>query len=507
MSLTVLTSPGDQNLLKNPVVYELISDNTLSTVGVAVNQTIELDAIPTNGDTLRLQWLNGARDITFTFTPTPNDSGLELDISGAHANVADYITNLLISELRANYLINKDFELSYTAVDKILFVAWEVGLGYGFTLSKTGTFVPTLDVFSGGVDPVSRPNFRVIGELEARYVGDTAWEEVELELLPIEEKVLFDFSKVLQAFDKLILPALNSSSPVNCTAQVLEFKARFGEAFGTTLAIQRMAQQTTLYGVYGGLSLKDRLGFNFESAILPEFLSHRNSTVLREGQPYFVSYWNDGTSRSPATIKALLTYTDGSTTTKTLYTQAMTAYQLHCLPVSHTILAGVADAGKTVARARIYIDGLNTGATLIIDRKPVKAETYIAYRNSFGVLETECFTGEVLKTFETEADKAELWKRYDANYQEARQISYNNSQTYGLEINSGFFSVDRAELLGDLLSSDRHYVVLNNKYLPVILKANRYEVKQTQRGGFNSFTISLLFLTDNNYSDVGDRIG
>tara|TARA_R110001592_G_scaffold268269_3_gene534509 strand:- start:24605 stop:26128 length:1524 start_codon:yes stop_codon:yes gene_type:complete len=507
MSLTLLKSPGNQNLLKNPVVYELSSNNTLSTVGTAVNQTIELNAIPSNGDTLRLQWLNGARDITFTFTNSPDDSGLQLDRSGAHANVAAYINNLLISELESNYLINKDFELSYNDVNKILFIAREPGTAYAFTLSKTGVYNPTLDVFQSGVDSVSRPNFRVISELEARYLGDAEWEKVELELLPIEEKVLFDFSSVLKSFDKLILPLLSSSTPLNCSAQVVEFKARFGEAFGTTLAIQRMAQQATIYGVFGGLSLKDRLGFSFESAILPEFLSHRNSTVIREGQPYFVSFWNDSTNRSPATIKAALTYTDGSTATKNLYTQAMTAYQLFCMPVSHTLLSSVADAGKTVSRARIYIDGLNTGVTLNVDRKPVKAETYIAYRNGFGVIETECFTGEVLKTFETEADKAELWKRFDANYQEARQISYNNRQTYGLEINSGFFSVDRAELLGDLLSSDRHYLVLNNKYLPVFLEADSFEVKQTQRGSFNSFRLSLLFLTDNNYSDVGDRIG
>lgn len=507
MSLTVSRTPGEQNLVKNPVVWEMTTDNEYSTAGVVVQQTIELDQVPADGDTLTLQWLNGARDLVFTFRTNPDDSGLELDRSGAHANVASYIQNLLLSELRSNYLLNKDFEIKYQAPGLVLFTAKSPGAAYAFTLDSSGVYNAVLDVFQAGVDPVIRENFRVVAEMAARYVGDAEWQRAELELIPVNSEVIFDFQSLLSAFDKLILPALNATSPVNANAQVIEFESRFAEAFGTTLSVQRALQYAAKYGVYGGLNLKDRLGFTFESAIFPEFLSHRNSTLIREGQPYFVSFWNDDAAKADAQLRALLTYTDGTTATKTLYTQTLAAYSLFVYPVGAARLASVADAGKTVAKARVYLNSVNTGVTLTIDRSNVKDQTIIAYRNAFGVLETECFTGEVLKTFETKHQTADLYRRWDDAYQEPRMVTYQGQQLYGLEINSGWFSPDRAELLADLLSSDRHYLVLNNKYLPVRLSADTWEVAQTLRGSFNSFNLKLTFIEDQNFSDVGDRIG
>lgn len=506
MSLTVTRVPGDQNLAKNPVVWELTTDNEYSTAGVVVNQTVEFDVIPSDGDTLTLEWLNGGRDITFTFKDSPDDSGLQLDRSGAHANVASYILNLLLSELRANYLINKDFEVSYLASDKVLFVAKEAGDDYEFTLSSSGVYSPTFTATQSGVDPVIRDNFRVVAELAARYNGDAAWQKAELELVPVESECIFNFQHLLQAFDKLVLPSLSAIIPVDASAQVIEFQTRFAEAFGTTISVQRSLQYDTKYGVYGGFDLRDRLGVNFESAVLPEFLTHRNNTIIRENQPYFLTYWNGDTELTSEGVTANFTYTDGTTATKTLYSKTFLAYGLYLLPVSHTILDAAADAGKVVKTAIIKTGGQQSGVRLNIDRKNVKSETIIAYRNAYGVLETECFTGEVLKTFETESQSAEVWRRWDAAYQEARMINYGGKQVYGLEVNSGWFSKDRAELLADLLSSDRHYLVLNNKYLPVRLKANDYELNQTRRGSFNSFKLELLFIEDKNYSDVGDRI-
>lgn len=507
MSLTVTRTPGDQNLVKNPVVFEMTTDNEFSTDGVVVRQSVAFDQVPADGDTLTLQWLNGARDLVFTFRNSPNDSGLELDRSGAHANVASYIQNLLLSELRSNYLLNKDFIMSYQAPDEVVFEARVPGVSYAFTLDSSGVYNAVLDVFQSGVDPVIRENFRVVAELAARYVGDTEWEKAELELIPVDGEVIFDFQHLLSSFDKVVLPALNASSPVNASAQIIEFETRFAEAFGTTLSVQRSLQYAVKYGIYGGFNLRDRLGFNFEGTVLPEFLTHRNVVHLREGQPFFFAFWNDNSVKIDAQFRADLTYTDGTTATKTMYTQTLGAYSLYLFPVSAARLAAVADVGKTVQKALVKVNGGNFGTTVNIDRSNVKDQTIIAYRNAFGVLETECFTGEVLKTFETKHQTADLYRRWDDAYQEPRIVTYQGQQIYGLELNSGWFSKDRAELLADLLSSDRHYLVLNNKYLPVRLSADTWEVAQTLRGSFNSFNLKLTFIEDQNFSDVGDRIG
>ena len=506
MSLTVSRVPGDQNLVKNPVVWEMSTDNEFSTDGVVVQQTLELNVIPSDGDTLSLEWLDGGRDLTFTFRNSPDDSGLELDRSGAHANVASYIQNLLLSELRSNYLLNKDFDISYQATNKVLFTAKENGESYEFTFNSDGVYAPTFTITQNGVDPEVRDNFRVVAELAARYDGDSDWQKAELEMVPIDSEVIFNFQHLLQAFDKLVLPNLNTAVPVNASEQVIEFQTRFAEAFGTTISVQRSLQYATKYGVYGGLNLRDRLGVNFESAVLPEFLTHRYNTSIRESQPYFLAFWNGASEQVNEDVTAALTYTDGSTATKTLYTKTFLAYGLYLLPVKYSLLAALADSGKTVKSAVIKTGGQLSGARLNIDRTNAKDETIIAYRNAFGVLEIECFTGEVLKTFETKFEEADVWRKWDASYQEARMVNYGGKQIYGLSINSGWFSKDRAELLADLLSSDRHYLVLNGKYLPVRLKADEFEISQTRRGSFNSFQLDISFLEDQNYSDVGDRI-
>lgn len=507
MSLTQNTSPGDQVLTKNPVVWEFSTDNEFSINGQQSIQTLSLDKIPDDGDTVSLEWLNGGRVLTFTFRDTPDDSGLELDRSGAHANVASYIQNLLLAELNSNYFINLDFEVSYLATDKILFKSRTESSDYDFTsTSHSGSITVTHTISQAGVTPVRRPNFRIVSEISMRYVGDPDWDRSELELVPIEGEVIFDFKNLLQSYDKMVLPPLNSAQIVDASSQIVEFMTRFAEAFGTALSVQRSAVSNVKYGIYGGFNLRDRLGFNFESAILPEFLTHRNVIHLREVQPYFLALWNQDSEIQNANVQCVLTYSDGTSSTNNLYTETFAPFSLSLIPVGHSRLSSIAVSGKTISRAIVGVDGLVSGVTIVFDRKNVRKETIIAYRNSFGVIETEVFTGEVLKTFKTEAETTDLWKKWNDPVQEPRTVKFQGENVFGLKVNSGWFSKERAELLADFLSSELHFLIINGKYIPVILKVNEFEISGTRSGSFNSFDIEVLFTKDQNFSDVGDRI-
>lgn len=507
MSLSVLHQPAARSLVKNPVVFELSTNNEMATTGVATVQTLSPQSIPSDGDTFQIAWLNGSVDLTFTFRSIPDNSGLELNI-GSPANLADFVENVFLPDLLANYYLNRDFEISYAGGSVIDLEARHLGAAYEFTFTA-GPLVMLHAITTPGVDPVLRENFRIISEFRGRYNGDVSWQNAELELIPINSKVVFDYAPLLKAFDKLVLPNLLSTSAIDVSEQVIEYEARFAEAYGLTMPVQRVLSQPLMRGLWGGYNTRDRLAVVWQDDVFPKFLTHRQKVYLRETQPYFLSFWNDDQVRVGQKLIANLIYTDGTAAVKTIETVVLSAYELIYYPVGFNRLQLAADPNKTVASAYCYLEGLNDedGVDIVINRKPVPAETFLAYRNAYGMLEVQCFTGQVLKTLEVEHEVVDLLKRWDTPYEEPRQISFNKELIYGLEINSGNFSPNQAELLADCLSSDRHYLIVNNRYVPVVLKAEAYEIGETRRGSFNQFSLTLIFRNEDNYSDVGDRIG
>ena len=509
MALTFLNEPPAANLVKNPVVYEMSTNNRLSTVGVKVEQSILFDQIPAANDTLTLEWLDATRDLTFTFKVNPNDSGLELKI-GSFATVQEYIEDMLLDELRKNYFINNEFDLSYLATDKVLFAARKTGVNYAFTLSKTGTFSPTLDVFQQGVDAVPRENFRILSQVQARYQGDTVWDELELELLPVEEQVIFDLHHVLVAYDKMRLCPTLRTTPLDINNQVIEFKANFAEAFGTSLAIQANTFKPLRYGIYGGYNLRDRLSADFNTDYSREFLTHRYAQRIRQGQPYFVYYWHTAAA-DDMLCRAKLLFTDGTNETVTLHTLTCAQYALRCFPVGYAILNAAQSASKTLAGAEVFMqeDGgswVNTSVVLTVDYEPKQDEIYLAYRNSLGMCEVVAFTGEASLLLEAEKEHYNLYQKHNANAQIPRFTELNVEHHYGLELNSGFMGANEAEYMPDLLTSDLVFILVNGQYVPCRLEFNEQTIRRTNSDTNNSFSLKVILTKDQNYSDVGARI-
>jgi hypothetical protein len=509
MALTFLNEPGAVSLVKNPVVFELSTNNRLSTAGVTVKQSIALNQIPAIDDTLTLEWLNGTRDITFTFKAVPDDSGLELQ-TGGFVTVQQYIEDSLLDELRKNYFINNEFDVSYLFSDKVLFEAKATGVNYAFTLSKTGTYTPTLDVFQQGVDAVPRENFRIISQVHARYQGDSNWDNVELELLPVDEQVIFDLHHVLVAYDKMRLCPAFRTTPLDISNQVIECKANFAEAFGTTLAVQANVFKTLRHGLFGGYDLRDRLAVDFNSDKSREFLTWRLKQRIRVSQAYFLYYYHNAAT-DDLNLKAKLFFNDGTHETVTVHALSAVQYGLYCLPVGFVVLNGAQSGVKTLTKAEVFLqeDGgawTNDAITLTIDREPRQDEIVLAYRNSFGVAETVAFTGEITLLHKAEKQHYNVYQKYNAGADVPRFKELNAEYHYGLELNSGFFDADEAEYMADLLGSDLVFLVINGQYLPCRLEVGETSIRRTNSDTNNAFSLKVFLTRDLNYSDAGSRI-
>lgn len=510
MALTYIGKPNIIGLSKNPVIYTLQTDNEFSTVGVAVEQTIELDMVPANGDQLSLAWLNGTRDLTFTFSNNPDDSGLELKTQTGLA-LSAYISDILLDELRSNYLINKDFIFSALGNNKILFQARDVGTAYAFSMTSSGSYNPVLDIFNLGSDPVRRENFRIISEMKIRYKGATSWDRAEIELIPINGTVTFNLEYLLEPYDKFRLCSPLRTIPLNISNQVIEYQNRFGEAYGTFLEVKRMMEDDNRFAIRGGLNLKDRLDFNFKTDILPDFLTHRFFVRLRPGQPYFLNFFNDDVQKD-VELKGRFYYGDGSNEVKVIHNQSLDLNSLTCFPVGHAVLLNNADAQKELLRVSVWLKELagavlTSEVSLKIFDKGTLDEIIISYRNAYGVQETEFFAGVITKSMSASQEVYDIWQRHDAIMEDSRFTVVNKRYTYALRLRSGHRSEEEAEVMADLLASDKHYLLSGGKYVPVIIDYDELEVTETFRNNLHTFELEVRLTEDKNYSDVGNRIG
>ena len=512
MALTKLNEPELFCLAKNPAVFEFSTNNEYSTNGVSTIQDITFTSIPAPGNTIRLVWRDGDADLLLTFSGSPDDSGTELLID-SFATVAQYVEDVLVDQFKSVYLLNRDFEITYQSSGKVRFTSRESALFFGFTVSTVGSYGGSLTTVQGGIDPVRRDNFRIQGQLDLKYKTDSTYDRVEIELIPVGGKTIFDLSPILSSLDKLILTATARTTPLDISTQLIQYQASFAEAFGVTLTVQKLHIEEVKFAIYGGWNLRDRLAFIFNDDHLPDFLSNRSNSLLVENQPFFLYYIHAGATTT-LVLRATLYYSDGSSESLNLYSISAGENSLWSLPCGWEILQTAADAGKTLTKASLTIansasptTALNSPYTLKLLQEATLDQFQLAFRNAYGVLETYVLKGSIVKTFTTTQQMAGLWTKYNTNINQPRFMVIGKEHVYGWQVASGNLSQEDSEALAELIASDRHYLISNGVYIPIALEASNSTIKETKSFSLNSYQLNFALLKDKNYSNVGNRIG
>lgn len=512
MALTLTNEPDLISLGKNPTVYEFTSDNVNSTDGVLHIQDIEFTSIPSNTNELNLEWLGGDILKELVFKTSPNDTGLELKIQ-ALATVGQYVEDVLIDELKGVYELERDFEITFQSPNKVRFTARSFGAGYELSVSTTGAYGGSSTIIQAGVDEVKRENFRVFGLIDSRYKGDSEWLRAQVDMIPIESAVTFDCSGILQAYDKMRLPASSRTLPLDISNQIIELKASFGESFGDTLVVQKLSPQDTIYAINGGYNLRDRLANSFYNDHLPDFLTSRSSVNLRSGMPYFLGYCHSG-SASSLVCRGIFTYTDGTSESITIQTFSATEISLWSLPVGWDVLISKGDNAKTIKTVSVFIatsasldTPLNNPVLLKLDRSPVLDQFILGYRNHYGLLEFFSLTGRVTKQIRIEHEKTGLWQKHDAAIENRRDTVVGLEYSLQWEVSSGLMSTAEAEAFQEVLSSDSHFLLDFGTYFPVMLQADEHTVKSSKSYSMNGYTVTIAMKKENSFSNVGDSIG
>lgn len=508
MALTVNNNPPTLNLARNPVMYTLTSDNVYSTAGVATKMLIIFTSLPVNGNTLQLEYLNGLRNITLTFKNNPDDSGNEIEVPPS-GSVSDWASTTFISELKRNYLIQKDWSIEYIG-GTVYFTARTAGSAYDAIMTVTGSYSGGHDGTDvNGVDPVLRPNFRVLLLLDIKYSGETDT-RAELELLPVNAVVNFNLQSLLGAYNRFNLPPSNGVNAYDNSSQVIEFTATFAEAYGDSLTVQRLHPQALRYALYGGFDLKDALSLTANDVSL-NFLTHRLVATLIAGQPYFLSFINNSNTTLNAAVKYTLYYTDNTSEVRTLYNQSIAPRELYTFPVGDTIILNAADAVKEVDYATVQLTSISPNITTLpitlrYAKIAARAQVYLAYQNGYGVPEVWGLRGTVTKVHRVSQDTVEIQTEEDAPLEVPRFTAIENKQVYGFTLRTGYVPADEREYIAELLSSEQVYMISKGRYVPVQLAREEHVISDTDMYDMNSFTLEVRLATDKNYSDAGDRI-
>lgn len=508
MALTVLHTPEVVSLSRNPIVYEFSTNNLLSSAGQFASHFWQFSALPSPGDQARLEWLDGAVDLTFVFDAAPDDSGLELP-TGA-GTVVSYLANVLIPALKRNYYVDRDFNLSQSN-DRIFFDAKEKGPAYDI-LFTSGNFPWSFTQNQAGVNPVERPNFRLLLTILYRYRGASEWERVEWERVPIANKVAFDISPLLRALDKMVLPATNLMTVLDLNSQVCEFQVAVAEAFGSPVSAQRLSNQSVALALNGGYSEKDKLEHSFIADWVPNFLTWKSTFKVDPSQPAFLAFLNN-TIYTNFWVIVRLYGASGSLGERAALSFTAQEHDLKMIPAHYDFAVSGQSLDEEVLYYEIWVQRQNTTQVISnkirfnLRRDPSIDTIYLAFKNSFGVLETASFIGSKELSTEIKALFSQAKRGYNTSYQESGISTYQSSKQDSFLVRSGYLTSEEIHLMQDLLLSSQKFIIIGTDYIPVHLEElEKVPTYQSLNKTLYTLELELKLIPDQNFSYAGNRI-
>lgn len=189
MALSIIQEPPDVSLNDNDILLEVETDNFITSYGTKAYLALAITDIPVTDDQFNIY--SDDFNLTFTFKPSPDDSGLQLSNNYLTASaLADY----LVLALTDNYFINKfcvitqgviapPSELNYIKIEYR-----EVG-NVGFCWEYLGATGIGYLYHSGGSDEAVRPGYKI----------HVVCDGIELMKTPDEDqRVLFNFKKLVE---------------------------------------------------------------------------------------------------------------------------------------------------------------------------------------------------------------------------------------------------------------------------------------------------------------------
>lgn len=485
MTLSLIKSPAAVSLVGNDILFKINTDNQFSAEGTKAVLILDWATGDAAGEKFNLAW--GDKLVEFTADATPDESGTQYiryvsgSLSTWKASLVDYY--------KANYELSQDFIIEYViSTDKIKLTAREKGTDYSLTLDADTSGV-SATTNTSGTDAALRDFYQIICRIWLN--GPSLIYPILLgedRLTPDEDGyVRFKIQEYLKPEITALFsyPEDNSSLVIERDgpySMVKQFYIEYGETydnvvyklFSTLLAIK--------YAIGGKISIQKEAALNdMDLTFFDEleatrmFLSwHPAGKTISKWQPEKL-YYLLLEERAAIWVFAHITYTDGSTTTKTLYTATVDQYTMLEICCGHDIMC-LQYESKDVDYYTVYVSThagvISESRTFVIDYEYREFEKVFLFKNSLGVYETLRTTGVHEKENQFEHNLYEKGiTNGDLNYYEEANLESFMEETF--KANSGWITKEELDWTNDFIMSTERYIIENYQLFKILVTSKK----------------------------------
>lgn len=501
--ITVNKQPEELTLVRNPVNYELQTDNYISTAGAKASCSI-LFTNNGNGGTITFTFLG--KIIVLTSNPTPDDSGLQFDDYGATVNefIAQFIENC---KQNKNIADNYDVVIGFP-VNKVDFIAKENGVKYNISVSTAiaGTSISN----TAGINTIYRERFKILHDVyfESNYGGNIFNKIFSGSGIPNALNICsFNFSDVLRGALQFYIPHF-AWTGVILNESVKRYYTRYCESFGfpavtnaykktnlkyAFLGAQRFveAAQETFTGLYKDGVWQLWLTSMPQNTIVAKEQNQYLSIFVKEFLLYNITidlYYTDGT------------FTDGITTSVS-FTATKIGVFTFAVGYDQLNIDTYKTVGKTVKKYTVYLwdavadEARSNPHSFEVDNNNQLFVRNILFFNSFGMPETICFTGKQTNQVQSKNEvvrKADFGFDVENGIYEGETTEINNELQFGYELNSGWKTTEWVSYFNDFLNSRKRLVQATDKWVGINIPAQKIQLQEDD---------NTLFAVKFNYQD------
>ncbi len=478
--LTLEQFPPIVSLSGNPVRFSFCSDTFQESPGERAVYTMTFSMPGIHGDSFTLSW--GSHALKFTYSDQPDESGSEVSSAVVEPHLHLWI-EMIAGEVAANYLIDRDFEVSYFEGSLIL-TSRKPGPEYNLSHTFTGSISIQATSTEGVLD--EQKLFYRIG-VQCLLVVENGFDLLAEEFLPVDGsgKATIDihdfFSDVLSS--SFTLPEASNQRSIYHPEMCHSYVVRYFEQSGVPTVFGKISVTEPFYVLFGGLSSIQegrylRQGTDFWSKLCYNqyFLTWQPKTkwvdpwqveklyyLVREEYPVIVmrveTYYQDGLSTNPVPKVIIENPVN------------MGVYEFI---LTLDVLQPDAWDSEYIDYYEAWIEDGQLNRISEVRRFRVAHETppflrHFLFRNSLGGWDTLRTTGKFQPSYEYDRSMALRIPELDSTDRSYRltQTSVTEQQTF--TANTGWLSMEEMDWVRDFCLSGEVYEIINRQLYPVVL--------------------------------------
>lgn len=498
MAITITQEPDDVVLAGNSVIVKATTDKYVTNAGVKTVFYLNWNNFPTIGEYFTIGFNQGL-SVTMTAVATPDDTGNQFAYTSG--SVSAFVT-ALVTSLKANYLLNKYYEISKIGTDIVRFLAREKGEAFIADFSTDIDVADmTYDDDTDGEDRTYNENFNVLLALlvEDTFGGDVYSRALELTARPNDaEEVEFNLNTRMKAYlttnEK---PAYGLATLMVCAYLQRRFKIELSEFYGETPVSKKVYAGADYFtALNGAVKFNDAPAYaNFYTdfiAVNKPFLTwNRNEREVTVEQPLYVYIYNPTTTADYYRMRVRVWYTDGTNSGyQIIHSVAAAGYhkRLLCFPLQFDLVLASIEPTKTPVSYNCYIEKeVSLVKTLISETRTFYIkdsgyhDRYFLYKNSLGVYDTLLTTGLFEESTETSANEVVVPPQGEYLEDAAQFFNDNTKFRDGATGNTGAKSDSLTlAVFKEFLNSPEVYLIdtVNERYVPIIIERQSFVMRK-----------------------------